>query len=203
MSQEKIKVVVFDLNQTFYLKSSKEEFYKFVCSKRPKRFRFIFEMVYFKILSKLKLIRQTEFKENFFNYLDGMPPENIEAYAEEFWRREYPKNFNPEIKQLLEKAKANGQQIFCATGALEVYVKPLFGIFPVDGYAGTKTSYDGKTYKVQGKACKGEEKVRRLKQHYKDQTFTITEAYSDRKEELFKITQRPYLVKKGKLVPYF
>lgn len=203
MNQEKIKVVVFDLNQTFYKKSSKEEFYKFVCSRRPKRIRFIFEMVYFKLLSKLNLIRQTEFKENFFNYLDKLPPENVEAYAAEFWRREYPKNFNSEINKLLEKAKANGQQLFCATGALEVYVKPLFDIFPVDGFAGTRTHYDGQTYKVKGKACKGEEKVKRLKQHFKDQPYLITEAYSDKKEELFKQTQRPFLVKKGKFVPYF
>ena len=203
MSQDKTKVVVFDLNQTFYQKSSKEEFYKFICSKRPKRLRFIFDMVYYKVLSKLNLIRQTEFKENFFNYLDGMPPENVEAYAEQFWKREFPKNFNPEIKQLLDKAKANGQQIFCATGALEVYVKPLFELFPVDGFAGTRTKYDGKTYKVQGKACKGEEKVKRINQHFKEQPIAITEAYSDRKEELFKQTQRPFLVKKGKLVPYF
>ena len=202
-SQEKMKVVVFDLNQTFYNKSSKEEFYKFVCSKRPKRLRFIFEMLYFKILSKLNLIRQTEFKENFFNYLDELPPEKIEVYAEEYWRREYPKNFNPEIKELLDKARESGQQIICATGALEVYVKPLFEIFPVDAFFGTKATYDGKTYKVQGKACKGEEKVKRLKQHFKDLPFTITESYSDKKEDLFKLTQRPFLVKKGKLVPFF
>ena len=134
-----IKVVVFDLNQTFYNKSSKEEFYKFICTKRPKRIRFFFEMLYFSLLKKLNLIRQTEFKENFFNYLDGLPPEKVEAYAEEFWRQEYPKNFNPEIKKRLEKARSEGQEIFCATGALEVYVKPLFRLFPVDGTVAAAT----------------------------------------------------------------
>ena len=203
LNPEKIKVVVFDLNQTFYRKSSKEEFYKFVCSKRPKRLRFILEMLYFKILSKLNLIRQTEFKENFFNYLDDLPPEKVAAYAREFWQQEYPKNFNPVIKQLLNKAKLDGQQLFCATGALEVYVKPLFEFFPVDGFAGTRAHYDGTTYKVEGKACKGEEKVKRLDQHFKDQPYTITEAYSDKKEELFRKTMKPFLVKKGKLIPYF
>jgi len=194
-----IKVVVFDLNQTFYNKSSKEEFYKFICTKRPKRIRFFFEMLYFSLLKKLNLIRQTEFKENFFNYLDGLPPEKVEAYAEEFWRQEYPKNFNPEIKKRLEKARSEGQEIFCATGALEVYVKPLFRLFSVDGFGGTRTEYTNKTYKVKGKACKGEEKIKRLEELYKGKSFTITEAYSDRKEELFEITEKPYLVKKGKL----
>lgn len=203
MAEKKaIKVVVFDLNQTFYNKSSKEEFYKFICTKRPKRIRYFFEMLYFTLLKNLNLIRQTEFKENFFNYLDELPPEKVEAYADEFWRREFPQNFNPEIKQRLEKAKAEGQDIFCATGAFEVYVKPLFNLFPVDGFAGTVAKFDGETYKVQGKACKGEEKVNRLKEHYKDKEFTITEAYSDKEEELFEITEKPYLVKKGKLVYY-
>lgn len=203
MAEEKsIKVVVFDLNQTFYNKSSKEEFYKFICNKRPKRIRFFFEILYFTLLKNLNLIRQTEFKENFFNYLDELPPEKVEAYAEEFWRREFPQNFNPEIKQRLEKAKAEDQEIFCATGALEVYVKPLFKLFPVNSFAGTVAEYNGETYKVEGKACKGEEKVKRLKQHYKNRFFTITEAYSDKEEELFAITEKPFLVKKGKLIPY-
>ena len=200
-TKDNIRVVVFDLNKTFYLKSSKEEFYKFICSKRPKRLRFIFEMLYFKLLSKLHLIRQTEFKENFFNYLDALPPEKVSQYAEEFWRQEYPHNFNPEIKRRMEKAKAEGQELFCATGALEVYVAPLFSLFPVDGFAGTKTNFTGSTYKVEGKACKGEEKVKRIREHYKGQSFTITEAFSDKKEELFALTEKPFLVKKGKLKP--
>jgi phosphoserine phosphatase len=199
---EKIKVLVFDLNQTFYNKSSKEEFYKFICGKRPKRIRFIFEMLYYKLLKNLNLIRQTEFKENFFNYLDELPPEKVEAFAEEFWRREFPQNFNPEIKHRLEKAKADGQELFCATGALEVYVKPLFNLFPIAGFAGTVAKFNGKTYKVEGQACKGEEKVKRLKAHYKNQEFKIIETYSDKEEELFALTEKPFLVKKGKLIPY-
>ena len=143
------RVVVFDLNKTFYLKSSKEEFYKFICTKRPKRFRYFFEMHWFTLLEKLNLIRQTEFKENFFNYLDCLPPEKVKQYAEAFWQQEYPHNFNAEIKQRLESARENGEDLFCATGALEVYVEPLFKLFPVDGFAGTQTQYTGSTYKPE------------------------------------------------------
>ncbi|KAA9332730.1 HAD family hydrolase [Adhaeribacter soli] len=196
-----VKVVVFDLNKTFYRKSSKEEFYKFICTKRPKRLRYFFEMLWFTFLEKLNLIRQTEFKENFFNYLDNLPPEKVKQYAEEFWQKEYPHNFNSEIKQRLEEAKANSEELFCATGALEVYVEPLFKLFPVAGFAGTKAQYNGSTYKVVGKACKGEEKVKRLEEHYRGRKFTLTEAYSDKPEELFEFTQKPFLVKKGKINP--
>lgn len=198
----KIKVLVIDLNQTFYNKSSKEEFYKFICGQRPRRLRFLFEMAYYKMLSKLNLIRQTEFKENFFNYLDNLPPAEVEAYANAFWQQEFPQHFNPEILARLEKAKAEGQEIFCATGALEVYVKPLFERYKINGLAGTQTKYNGQTYLVKGQACKGEEKVKRLREHYVGREFILTETYSDREEELFALAQKPFLVKDGKIIPF-
>ncbi|HSI90777.1 MAG TPA: HAD-IB family phosphatase [Adhaeribacter sp.] len=201
-AKSEIKVIVIDLNQTFYLKSSKEEFYKFICTKRPWRIGYFFEMMFFNFLKNLNLIRQTEFKENFFNYLDELPPEKVKEYAKEFWQQEFPQNFNQEIMNRLDKAKAEGQEIFCATGALEVYVKPLFELYPINGLAGTRTRYTGKTYEVEGKACKGEEKVKRVQEHYAGRSFTITESYSDNEEELFEITERPFLVEDGRIIPY-
>ena len=75
MAQDEVlKVVVFDLNGTFYNKSSKEEFYKFILKKRPNRLKYMFEMSFYYLQMKLNRIKQTEFKENFFNYLDGLSP---------------------------------------------------------------------------------------------------------------------------------
>lgn len=196
------KVVVFDLNETFYLKSSKEEFYKFILKKEPKRIGFIFEMIWFKFQKNLNLMRQTEFKENFFNYLDKLPPDKLNTYAKEFWENEYPQNFNSKITGRLQQAKSRGEELYCASGGLEVYVKPLFDLFEADGFAGTRTMYEGKTYKVIGEACKGDEKVRRVKEHYAQRPFVITECYSDRYEELFELTEKPFLVKDGEILSY-
>ena len=195
-------MIVFDLNGTFYNKHSKDEFYKFICTKRPRRIRYYAEMLYYKLLHKLNRIRQTEFKENFFNYLDELPPEKVEAYAKEFWEQEYPAHFNKELHQHFDQMKKEGKQIFCATGGLEIYVKPLFKLYPVDGFAGTKTRYDGKTYLVEGKACKDEEKIRRLDTHYNGKKYTILEAYSDSKEIILDKAKKAFLVKDGKLRPY-
>ncbi|GAB3816423.1 hypothetical protein GCM10028895_11610 [Pontibacter rugosus] len=74
MKDEEVKVVVFDLNGTFYNKSSKDEFYKFICTKRPSRIRYMLEIGYYKLLKKLHQIKQTEFKENFFDYLNDLTP---------------------------------------------------------------------------------------------------------------------------------
>ncbi|WP_347158939.1 HAD family hydrolase [Pontibacter chitinilyticus] len=198
----KVQVVVFDLNGTFYNKSSKDEFFKFVCSKKPQNARFYFQMLYYKLLVKLHQVRQTEFKENFFNYLDNIPPEQVETYAREFWQKEYPENFNDEIKSRLDTLKKEGAEICCATGGLELYVKPLFQLYPVDYLAGTRVTYVDNTYKVEGEACKDEEKLKRLEQHYDGRSITIIEAYSDSKEAILDKAKKAYLVKDGKITPY-
>ncbi|WP_114781243.1 haloacid dehalogenase-like hydrolase [Botryobacter ruber] len=198
---EELQLAVFDLNKTFYHKSSKEEFYKFILTKEPKRLSYIFEMAYFKLLNKLNQIRQTEFKENFFNYLDKLPPDKVEAYAIEFWKKEFPENFNQEIMSRLDSMKKDGVKIVCATGGLEVYVKPLFRLFEVDGMVGTRVKYTNKTYLVKGEACKGEEKLRRLNSLFNGKKYRILEAYSDKKEEMLEKAEKAFLVKKGNLQP--
>jgi len=200
--EEAVKVVVIDLNLTFYNKSSKDEFFKFICTKKPQNFRFYFQMIYYKLLVNLNQIRQTEFKENFFNYLDNIPPAQVEAYAREFWENEYPDNFNQELKQRLDKLKADGVEVFCATGGLELYVKPLFDMYPIDGLAGTIVKYENDTYLVQGKACKQEEKLRRMEEHYKGRPFKIVEAYSDSKEAILDAAEQAFLVEDGEISPF-
>lgn len=197
-----VKIVVIDLNGTFYNESSKDKFFKFICTKKPQNLRFYFQMIYYKLLVNLNQIRQTEFKENFFNYLDNIPPAQVEAYAKEFWEKEYPGNFNDELKQRLDKLKAEGVEVFCATGGLELYVKPLFKMYPIDGLAGTRVKYEDDTYVVQGKACKEEEKLRRIQEHYKGKPFNIVEAYSDSKEAILDAAEKAYLVEDGVISPY-
>ncbi|GAB3540198.1 hypothetical protein GCM10027443_37780 [Pontibacter brevis] len=196
------KVVVFDLNGTFYKESSKDEFYKFVLSKEPGRIHYIFQMGYYNVLKKLHQIRKTEFKENFFNYLDNLPPDKVEQYAEEFWEKEFPDKFNQELKNRFDKLKEEGAELYCATGGLELYVKPLFDMYPINGFAGTRVHYVGNTYKVIGKACKDEEKLERLAAHFKDKPYRIIEAYSDSKEAILDKADKAYLIKDNKIIPY-
>jgi HAD superfamily phosphoserine phosphatase-like hydrolase len=202
-AEDKVKVAVFDLNGTFYNKSSKDEFYKFLLKKRPKRFTYYFEMMYYKFLQNINLMRQTEFKENFFNYLDDLPPAKVKEFATEFWAQEYPKAFNQEIKQQLDKLKEEGVKIYCLTGGLENYVNPLFeNHYSIDGFAGTQVKYDGHTYKVQGKACKDEEKLKRLDKFLEGKPYTIVEAYSDSKENILDEAEKAFLVEDGKIKAY-
>lgn len=201
-SEGEIKVAVFDLNGTFYKKSSKDEFYRFILTKSPKRIGYYFQMLYYKALKELHQIRKTEFKENFFNYLDDILPDQVEAYAKEFWEEEYPANFNKELKSRFDKLKQEGTHIYCATGGLELYVKPLFDMYPIDGFAGTRVHYENGTYKVIGRACKDEEKLDRIKAHFDGKPYRIVEAYSDSKEAILDKAEKAFLIKDDKIIPY-
>lgn len=202
MSNPEIPIAVFDLNGTLYTKTSKDEFFKFICTKKLSRARYIFQMAYYQMRMKLHTINQTEFKENFFNYLDNIAPSQVEAYASEYWKKEYPGQFNQEIMQRLDKLRKKGIKIYCATGGLELYVKPLLDLYPVDGMVGTQVEYINNTYQVKGEACKGEIKIRRLEQCLDGKPFTIVEAYSDSKEPILDKAQKAFLVEKGKIIPY-
>ena len=201
-AKNEVRVAVFDLNGTLYNETSKDEFYKFILKKKPQKIGAIVGMTYYQVLAKLHQVGQTEFKENFFNYLDDIPPQQVTAYAEEYWQQEYPKHFNQEIMDRLAALKQEGVELFCATGGLELYVAPLFKLYPVDGFAGTRVRYDGHTYLVEGDACKADEKLRRIAQHYGDRPFRIVEAYSDSKEDILDKADKAFLVKDEKLIPY-
>ncbi len=200
--EEEVKVVVFDLNGTFYNESSKDKFYRFICARRPGRLKYLFEMGYYHVLLKAHAIRKTEFKENFFNYLDDFSPSQVKEFANEFWQQEFPVNFNEKLMQRFKELKQEGNLIFCATGGLEIYVKPLFDLYEIDGFAGTKVKYNGHSYIADGPACKDEVKIVRLEEFLKGKPYRIIEAYSDSKEEILDRAEKAFLVEDGKISPY-
>lgn len=203
MEQKEVKVAVFDLNQTVYRKSSKEEFFKFVCYKKNYKLLNVFHLTLYGILGKLRLINKTDFKENFFQYLDGLPPRKVYQYARQFWEIEWEENFNQPLLQRIETLQQQGVKIIFITGGLDVYVAPLFEkLLKVDAWMATRTEYVQESYQIKGLALKDQEKVRRLDEHFSEQAYLLLETYSDEKEALFKLAQKAFLMKNGAPVLY-
>lgn len=203
MEQAPVKVAVFDLNQTVYLKSSKEEFFKFVCYKRNYKLLNVFQIALFQLIGKMRLMSKTEFKENFFSYLNGLPPATVKEYARQFWQIEWKENFNPELLRRIEELRKEEVQIIFITGGFDVYVAPFFeDCLRVDAWMATQTEYDGHGYKIKGKALKDEEKVKRLEEHFLGKPYELIEAYSDEKEAILDKAEQGYFIKNGEVIPY-
>ncbi|PRX51560.1 hypothetical protein [Salegentibacter salegens] len=97
------KIVVYDLNQTLYKKSSKDEFFKFICYKKGYKLVHLFQIGWLKALGKLRIMSKTYFKENFYNYLNRLPPEKVEKYARQFWNIEFPEHLGKKCWLIFEK----------------------------------------------------------------------------------------------------
>ncbi len=198
---EPLKIAVFDINGTLYRKTSKEEFFRFICFRNSYKLLDIYHLLLFKLLGSLRLVNQTQFKENFFNYLDKLPPEQVHRYAAEYWSIEYPHYFNEAVLARVDELREQGVQIFCISGGLDVYMEPLYELFPVDAHISTRVEYKKDTYKVIGEACKDEVKIRRLEEYLDGQPYEMIAAYSDDEEAILKKANQAYLVKEdGEIV---
>ncbi|AVR44734.1 phosphoserine phosphatase [Christiangramia fulva] len=188
-----LQIVVYDLNRTLYRKSSKNEFFKFLISKKQARSLNLIQMLPFALLYSLKLLNKTTFKQHFYKYLDGIPPEVMTNLAKEFWDREYPENFRKSMLGDIHRYTSENVEVYIITGAYEVYTKYLENLLGVK-VLGTRTSYKNGQYRIEGKACNNEEKVRRLKQEVRED-YEILKAYSDDDEEILYEAEKGYFLK--------
>ncbi|MFV8225387.1 HAD family hydrolase [Christiangramia aquimixticola] len=192
-----MKVAVYDLNKTLYKKSSKDEFFKFICYKKNYKLNNLLQLGWFKTMGKLRLINKTDFKENFYNYLRNLEPETVKKYAAQFWDMELQDQFRDKMIADIKRFDEEGVKVYVITGGFEVYTKYLEEKLPVK-VLGTKTEYVDGNYKIIGKACNDQEKIRRLEEDTGGD-FQILEAYSDDDEEILHYAERGYLVEDGEV----
>ena len=191
------EIIVYDLNKTLYRKSSKDEFFKFICYKKGYKLLHLFQIGLLKAVGKLPVMSKTYFKENFYNYLDKLPPEQVKRYARQFWNLEFPDYFREDmVADIIEKDKA-GVKVYIITGGLEVYTKYLEELLPLK-VIGTLTKYENEDYKIIGKTCNDAEKVKRLKAEMEGD-YRILAAYSDDDEEILYEAEKGYFLKNGEL----
>ncbi|MBZ9730209.1 haloacid dehalogenase-like hydrolase [Salegentibacter sp. JZCK2] len=191
------EIIVYDLNQTLYKKSSKDEFFKFICYKKGYKLVHLFQIGWLKALGKLRIMSKTYFKENFYDYLNKIPPEKVEKYAKQFWNLEFPEYFREEmVVDIREKDKA-GIKVYIVTGGFEVYTKYLEKLLPLK-VIGTLTKYENEDYKIIGKTCNDAEKVKRLDAEINGE-YRLLEAYSDDDEEILYKAEKGYLLEEGEL----
>lgn len=137
------------------------------------------------ILMKLKLLSRKTTKEIFFMYLKFIRELNLS----EFWE-----NHKSKIKPWYLKQKQSDDLII--TASPEFIIEPIAKQLKFN-LIGTKMST--KTGKISGQNCRGEEKVHRLRQQYKN--IKINQFYSDSLSDtpLKEISKISFIVKNNKI----
>lgn len=182
---------VYDFDKTIYKSDSTIDFYFFCLRKHPKIIRRLFCQGWGIVLRFFGKIDTTEMKSRFFSFLPLLP--DVENLVEEFWDKNQKKIAN----WYLEKRKKDDLVI---SASPEFLLKPICKRLEIATPIATRV--DIKTGRIEGKNCKGEEKLRRFLEAYPD--VQIEEFYSDSKSDLplACASKVAFLVKKNQMVSW-
>lgn len=178
---------VYDFDKTIYDGDSTVDFYIY-CIKNSPRLLIYFPRQVFALLKYLfKIHNKTEFKEQFFTFLNGI--NDVDTYIYDFWTKQDKKIASWYVSQ-----KESTDVVISASP--EFLLKPITQNLGIDLIASLVCSNTGK---YTGLNCYGEEKVKRFFEKYPD--AVIENFYSDSlsDEYLAKIAKNSYLVTNGKI----
>lgn len=197
-----MKLAIFDFDGTLYAKDSLIEIWKFFLKKHPLILLYFPVQFIGLLLFKLKLINAKRFKELFVIYLFRKSPERIGKDLEEFWTREYPSNFHEELLKFLTDIKSGGLKTVCLSASPNLFLQPICNVLQIDELISTLLVQENGKYRIKGKNCRGDEKVRRLKDHFKDYDIELEYVFSDNRDdlELRKMAKQGYEVIGGKVL---
>ncbi len=182
---------LYDFDKTVYPVDSGSEFWLYCLKKHPKILKHLPFQLYSAAKFLFKKITLTQFKGDFFCFLKSF---DALKEAEEFWQERQTKIFpwfNP---------RENDVKTVICSASPEFEISPILKKLGADVIIGTKMN--PKTGEIEGKNCKGEEKVNRIKSQLPDYEFR--NAYTDNPKSdapLLSLAQNKFLIKDGEIIP--
>ncbi len=186
-------VNIYDFDHTIYDGDASLDFILFTFSRNIRLWKYVPSMGWALFLYIFGLQTRKQIKQVAFRFLRDM--ESIEEALEVFWRRHDGK-----IKQWYLNQKKVSDVIVSAS--------PEFLLLPATKKVGVKnliaTTMNPATGLIQGKNCRGEEKVRRLQQFFDGKLPEIQDVYSDSQSDvpIFKLGKRAFVVRGSKFIAY-
>ncbi|WMJ81285.1 HAD-IB family hydrolase [Clostridium sp. MB40-C1] len=196
------KLAIFDVDYTLTKRETFIELYKFMLKKDVKllfHFPRTLKIAFFYLF---KIYDAGKAKEAFGRFLNGIHEEDLENIVKEFYEKRLSKILYKDAIDTIKKLKKEGYKIYLISASPEIYLKELYNIKEVDKIIGTKFRCENGVYHsiIEGENCKGEEKVKRLKEVLKNENMEVDfkESYmfSDSLSDLplFKLVGKPYLI---------
>ncbi|WP_270562967.1 HAD-IB family hydrolase [Clostridium beijerinckii] len=196
------KLAIFDIDYTITKKETLMELFKYVIKKDKKNLRFLPRAIYCGIMYAIGIYDERKVKETFLRFIDGIREEELAELVKEFYDERLKNILYDDALKMMKKLKNEGYDIYLISASPEFYVNEFYNIKEVDKVIGTKFGFENGTFvrKMVGNNCKGEEKVRRLKEILKDekievdfkQSYMFSDSLSDK--PLLDLVGKPYLI---------
>ena len=196
------KLAIFDIDYTITKKETLMELFKYVIKKDIKNLRFVPRAAYCGIMYALGMYDERKVKETFLKFIDGIKEEELAELVKRFYDDKLKTILYEDALKMMKKLKNEGYDIYLISASPEFYVNEFYNIKEVDRVIGTKFTFENGTFvrKMVGNNCKGEEKVRRLKEIIEsekievdfNESYMFSDSLSDK--PLLDLVGKPYLI---------
>jgi len=178
----KVKLAIFDFDDTLFIGQSHNLFFSFLESKLPIFKKFFFKII-FRFFLNNNLITSKKNKEFRFKPYKGISAKLFNEYSEYFYINIIRPRLSLKILSLLSNHRKEGFLIVIASGGFECYIKHFVEDYNIDYAVSTKLNFDNNQFSslIEGNECLGEEKVKRVKHMFKnfDVDWNNSFVYSD------------------------
>lgn len=169
------KLAIFDVDFTLTKKETLMQFYKYMIKKDFKNIIYLPRAIYSGLMFKLKIYDEKKTKETFLKFLKGYSFEEVNNLADDFYNNVLTRITYSDSIGMIKKCKNEGYTVVLISASPEFYINKFKNIEEVDLTFGTKFIFENNVFscKMDGKNCKGEEKVKVLKEYFKDKEIDI------------------------------
>ncbi|MBE6052830.1 MAG: HAD-IB family hydrolase [Clostridium sartagoforme] len=160
------KLAIFDVDYTITKKETLMQFYKYMIVNDFKNIKFLPRAIYSGMMYLMKFYDEKRVKESFLKFIDNIEEKDLSLLVKNFYKDVLEKILYEDSIKMMKKLKKEGCKIFLISASPEFYLNEFYQIEEVDMIIGTRFELnEGKfVRRMSGANCKGEEKVRRLKE---------------------------------------
>lgn len=174
------KLALFDVDYTITKKETLMQLYKYVILNDFKNIRFLPRAIYSGIMYAARIYDEKKVKESFLKFIDKIDEKNLAILVKNFYSDVLEKILYKDAIDMIKKLKGQGYIIYLISASPEFYLNEFYAIKEVDMVIGTRFSIEGGKFsrRMQGANCKGEEKVKRLKEVLQQKKIEVDYANS-------------------------
>lgn len=197
-----VRLAIFDVDYTITKKETLMELYKYSIKENKKNLIYLPRALFSGLLYITKIYDEKRVKESFLKFIENMSEKDLKDFSRRFYQNRLSKILYTDSLEMMKKLKSEGYYIFLISASPEFYLNNLYTIKEVDKVIGTKFHMKNGKFlrKMNGLNCKGEEKVRRLKEVLKKEnievdfknSYMFSDSLSDK--PLLDLVGNPYLI---------
>lgn len=198
------KLAIFDVDFTITKQETLFQFLLFMARKKPHIILHIPKSFLAAFSYAVRIHDEKKAKEKFISFINGLDEEEMKQFTKEFYHSKLLKVFYKDAIDMMKKLKGEGYKIYLISASPELYINELYNIKEVDMIIGTKFRKENNKYmnSMEGLNCKGEEKVKRLKEVLKEKQLEVDFKNSCMFSDSLSDTPLLELVGKGYLINY-